>query len=193
MKLFHLARSARQAGFTMIELLVVIAVIGVLAVAVLSSINPIEQINKGRDTSVRSDAQQLLGAVERYYTLQGFYPWNGDASEGTNAYAYNIGGTEIGTPTNDYATWTNLLETTSEVKAGFIERVTGEDRIAVAKPAGDNETVRTCFLPVSNQMRQQAANSCQSGLTPAAPMVTGAFDPCETTDGSLGDNYICLP
>jgi prepilin-type N-terminal cleavage/methylation domain-containing protein len=55
-------------GFTMIELLVVIAIIGVLAVAVLSSINPIEQINKGRDTRARSDAAELLAASERYFT-----------------------------------------------------------------------------------------------------------------------------
>ena len=47
-------------GFTMIELLVVISVIGILATAVLSSINPIEQINKGRDTRTRSDAAQLI-------------------------------------------------------------------------------------------------------------------------------------
>ena len=55
-KLSKIFSLSSKAGFTMIELLVVIAVIGVLAVAVLSSINPIEQINKGRDTRTRSDA-----------------------------------------------------------------------------------------------------------------------------------------
>ena len=35
-------------GFTMIELLVVIAVIGILAVALLATLNPLEQIRKGR-------------------------------------------------------------------------------------------------------------------------------------------------
>jgi len=65
-----------QAGFTMIELLVVIAVIGVLSVAVLSSINPIEQINKGRDTRARSDAAQLISGVDRYFSIHEKYPWN---------------------------------------------------------------------------------------------------------------------
>jgi prepilin-type N-terminal cleavage/methylation domain-containing protein len=65
-----------QVGFTLIELLVVISVIGVLAVAVLSSINPIEQINKGRDTGARSDAAQLINAVDRYYATQELFPWN---------------------------------------------------------------------------------------------------------------------
>lgn len=65
-----------QLGFTMIELLVVISVIGVLAVAVLSSINPIEQINKGRDTRTRSDSAQLINGVDRFFATQETYPWN---------------------------------------------------------------------------------------------------------------------
>ena len=47
-----------QLGFTMIELLIVITILGILAVAVLSAINPIEQINRGRDTGRQSDAEQ---------------------------------------------------------------------------------------------------------------------------------------
>ena len=57
---------ASQKGFTMIELLIVIAILGILAVAVLAAINPIEQINRGRDTGTRSDAEQLLGAIDRF-------------------------------------------------------------------------------------------------------------------------------
>lgn len=94
-----LHRLLKQAGFTMIELLVVIAVLGILAAAVLSAINPIEQINKGRDTGHRSDAEQLISAVDRYFALHELYPWNdpqynttiaadgeiGDALPGANA------------------------------------------------------------------------------------------------------------
>ena len=38
-------------GFTLVELIIVIAVIGVLAVVLMMAINPIEQINKAKDTT----------------------------------------------------------------------------------------------------------------------------------------------
>lgn len=71
-----------QLGFTMIELLVVISILGILAVAVLSAINPIEQINRGRDTRSRSDAEQLVTSIERYNAFQQYYPWQLDENEG---------------------------------------------------------------------------------------------------------------
>ena len=70
-----------QLGFTMIELLIVITILGILAVAVLSAINPIEQINRGRDTGSVSDAEQLLGAADRYNAFQGHYPWQVNSDE----------------------------------------------------------------------------------------------------------------
>lgn len=73
-----------QKGFTLIELLIVIAILGVLAAAVLSAINPIEQINRGRDTGSLSDAEQLLSATSRFNAAQGYLPWmygEGDTSD----------------------------------------------------------------------------------------------------------------
>jgi prepilin-type N-terminal cleavage/methylation domain-containing protein len=70
-----------QDGFTMIELLIVITILGILATAVLSAINPIEQINRGRDTGSQSDAEQLLSGIDRYNAFQGYYPWQADADE----------------------------------------------------------------------------------------------------------------
>jgi len=74
-------RLHHQLGFTMIELLIVITILGILAVAVLSAINPIEQINRGRDTGRQSDAEQLLSAIDRYNAFQGYYPWQIDAND----------------------------------------------------------------------------------------------------------------
>lgn len=57
-------------GFTLVELLVVIAVLGVLAAGVLTVINPLEQLARGRDGGKKSTVNQLGNAVQAYYTSQ---------------------------------------------------------------------------------------------------------------------------
>jgi prepilin-type N-terminal cleavage/methylation domain-containing protein len=62
-------------GFTLVELLVVIGVLGVLAAAVLTAINPLEQLARGRDAGRKSTINQLGNAVQAYFTSQnGVYP-----------------------------------------------------------------------------------------------------------------------
>lgn len=66
--------SHRVKGFTLIELLVVIAVLGILAAAVLVSVNPIEQLARGRDSGRKSAITQLSRAVQSYYVANAQYP-----------------------------------------------------------------------------------------------------------------------
>ncbi len=196
----YLAKCASSAlstaGFTMIELLVVISVIGVLAVAVLSSINPIEQINKGRDTRTRSDAAQLINAVDRYYAIHEVYPWNVTNGAYTTAdvdpaAAFEEDGT--GTP----LLWTQILEDTAEVKQGFINRITVDNEIRIFKALGANETMYACFEPTSQAFQQEAADNCNDGTTP--PDGSANVDPCPTdtasviTDNVTDPEFICLP
>jgi len=72
--------TSKVAGFTMIELLIVITILGILAVAVLSALNPLEQINRGRDTASQSDAEQFINAVERFVAFQEYQPWDSTKS-----------------------------------------------------------------------------------------------------------------
>jgi prepilin-type N-terminal cleavage/methylation domain-containing protein len=53
-------------GFTLIETLIVFSLLGVLAIIFLSSLNPVAQIKKGRDTNRRSDLSQYRNALESY-------------------------------------------------------------------------------------------------------------------------------
>lgn len=197
---------SRQAGFTMIELLVVIAVIGVLAVAVLSSINPIEQINKGRDTRTRSDAAQLINAIDRYYSIHEKYPWNVTTSTYTassaipnaefvmGAVSGSGAAAEIVTIAGEW-NYIDQLVTTAEVKEGFTNRLKDDNKIMVFKATGYNQTMYSCFLPTSKAFEQEAMDNCADGTTPDAgdSGVPSNIDPCENGTDIDAANLICLP
>lgn len=191
-----------QAGFTMIELLVVIAVIGVLAVAVLSSINPIEQINKGRDTRTQSDSAQLINAVDRYFSIAEEYPWNTttatyDAGALENDYEARAVFDETGLASDDNLTdwtWSDILVTNNEVKAGFVNRLESDDRVEyyIEKDDGTNATMFMCFLPSSNAFKDQALEACQGTLDGDFPQAIACPDSCRVS-GDKDTCMICLP
>jgi len=190
----------------MIELLVVIAVIGVLAVAVLSSINPIEQINKGRDTRTRSDAAQLINAVDRYYAIHEKYPWNVTTTTYTASSTLpnatftmgsvsGSGADAIIVTTSGEWNYIDVLVSTAEVKEGYTNRLKDDDKQLVFKDTGYNQTMYACFLPTSNAFEQEAMENCADGTTPDAgdPGVPAGVDPCEDPADIDAANMICLP
>lgn len=210
----ELAKTLRASrGFTMIELLVVIAVIGVLAVAVLSSINPIEQINKGRDTRTRSDAAQMINATDRFFAVHEIYPWNdatynsniaadgidqdafpgANAGGGTNCTATGIGFCIVdGTAAND--SWLDALTGTAEVKQGYVNRVRAvstPNELNVFKAAGINQTTYVCFIPSSQAFQTEALDRCvtESALLPPGACQNGPYNPTST----YVDEMVCLP
>ena len=196
-------------GFTMIELLVVIAVIGVLAVAVLSSINPLEQINKGRDTKKRSNAAQLINAIDRFYAIHEVFPWghstyglgtieNDDAfPDGVYCAVNANGGCQLGgdTYTASVPNWLTALSTTDEVKESFINQIeaTGSTNalyVFKADATAADDSVYVCFVPSSKAFEQQALDACElrDALLPAGACPQAAY-PAAT----YADELICLP
>ncbi|MCD8484277.1 type II secretion system GspH family protein [Candidatus Woesebacteria bacterium] len=198
-----LSHMRNVAGFTMIELLVVISVIGILAVAVLSSINPIEQINKGRDTRTRSDAAQLINAVDRYFSIHEEYPWNTETADWAGADVVDDYETGIGFYEDEAVTfpgstttlssweWINILETTAEVKAGFVNRLTTDDNVdyVIYKPDTANATMYICFPPSSNAFDQEASARCTGGSIDDDVQSIACPANC---DDSFTDNNACL-
>ncbi len=164
--------SIRRLGFTMIELLIVIAVLGILAVAVLAAINPIEQINRGRDTGSRSDAEQLLSAIDRYYAGKGYYPWS-DGASSLNTSTFGSG-TDALIPLDDAAITIGddalpLLANVSsggsaEVKESFITRITdpGYNFLGIYNNGVTSSSTYVCFLPKSASFREEAWNRCSN-------------------------------
>jgi len=86
---------AKQTGFTIVELLIVIVVIGILATITIVAYNGIQQ--RGRDAQRRSDISTIAKALELYYTDKGYYP-SGGGSTSINS----------GWSTTADASWPNL-------------------------------------------------------------------------------------
>ncbi|MCX6816486.1 MAG: type II secretion system protein [Candidatus Beckwithbacteria bacterium] len=167
-------------GFTLIELLVVITLIGILAVAVLSALNPIEQINKARDAGRRSDAAQIMSALDRYFASTEEFPWNnvgwsneiaavsgafyGRASMngvgicGAVATVPASGSYLLETVSASGCTNKGLLVTTEELKSQFGKRKAfrstplAEDKFYVIKLLND-PSISVCFVPSSKATR----------------------------------------
>jgi prepilin-type N-terminal cleavage/methylation domain-containing protein len=205
----QLAQARSQAGFTMIELLIVIAILGILAVAVLAAINPIEQINRGRDTGSRSDAEQLISAIDRFYAFNGYYPWQIGAADTANvaidwvafadtAALTDSGGTcrvaeKLGTATTVGCTGND------ELKQSFLDRVseTSYNTLFIYNDGSQGSSTYACFAPVSNAFVQEVNQRLDpdgDGTFDNYPADYPSADAIGNTAecGSAG-NCVCLP
>lgn len=177
-------------GFTLIELLIVIAVLGILAVAVLSAINPIEQINRSRDTGNRSDEEQLISAMDRYYANNGYYPWQTGATDTGHAA---IAWTKITSTWNDSGgtgVLSKLSQTgTEELKSSFIQRITAStyNALYVYNNGAQGSSTYLCFLPLSASFKTDGQTRCTGGSLPAD------FPASACAGGTPYVSYSCLP
>ncbi len=196
--------SLRKLGFTMIELLIVIAVLGILAVAVLAAINPIEQINRGRDTGSRSDAEQLLSAIDRFYASQGYYPWQFAADDTAHE---PLAWTEaplvtdvidVSVPGDTAELMLEKLSTggTSEIKTSFVTRISdsGYNSLHVFNNGDQGDSTYICFLPKSGSFAEEATLRCgtpSGGIYTSLPadLQPVGDEVCGGADGPM----ICLP
>ena len=64
----------KKNGFTLTELLIVMAIIAVLAIITAGIINPVNLINKGKDTQRKKDLGRIKVAFEEYFNDKGCYP-----------------------------------------------------------------------------------------------------------------------
>lgn len=150
MKLFTLpqnkAMPAGRQGFTLIELLIVIALLGALAVGLLATIDPFEQLKKGRDTSLRNTVSEFYNSNLRYYSIKSAFPWN--TAGGVTSY---VGSSLTATAMSSAI---EELATSGELKARF-QQLAGTANLAkifVTSTAADQ--IAVCFMPESKSFQK---------------------------------------
>ncbi len=85
------SRVARTgAGFTLVEILIVVAVIGVLAAGFITILNPANQLKGSRDSRRKADLKQIQTGLELFRADNGSYPANGSISCGGNLTSGSI-------------------------------------------------------------------------------------------------------
>jgi prepilin-type N-terminal cleavage/methylation domain-containing protein len=138
----------KQAGFTLIELLIVIALLGALAIGLLATIDPFEQLKKGRDTATRNTVTEFYNSALRYYGTKGDFPWS---SEETSTFeAIPMEDPIFIDPNTGYIA---QLISFGELKNNFISAagMARLRRLYVTSTAPDELSV--CFIPESKNFQ----------------------------------------
>jgi prepilin-type N-terminal cleavage/methylation domain-containing protein len=161
-------------GFTLIELLIVIALLGALAVGLLATIDPFEQLKKGRDTSMRNTVSEFYNAVLRYYSTKAQFPW-GTGSLGT-------------TDVNAMGSSVTELMNAGELKARFPELAGTGNLAKIYVTSNGAEQVAVCYKPESKSF-QLDPNTIYD---PTAG--TSTFSTCKSQTSSTAavDCYYCI-
>lgn len=185
-------------GFTMIELLIVIAILGILAVTILSAVNPVEQIGRSRDSTSKSDAEQLLNAIDHFNASRGLWPWQDTTTDpgqvvfGAVTSAFPAGSSctmlkNLGADSSDAA-----CPGTDELKAAFISRVTdaGTNVLYVGYNGRTGDSIYICYNPQSISFKEEANERCKNPPSDYPALACGR---CPTTSLGKHTNCICLP
>ncbi|NMC35914.1 type II secretion system protein [Candidatus Beckwithbacteria bacterium] len=159
-------------GFTLVELLIVITIIGILAVAVLAAINPIEQMNKAKDSGYQQTVADVINAVQRNELTTEQYPWGAAGTAVTNMYRHDT--TDV--TTTGYVA--NLV-TAGELKTSISNKVPASDLYIGAYDGSSG--FWGCYLP--------ASKSARAGFTAAGVQYNG-FD-YKTMTGCDNGTGIC--
>jgi len=122
--LFHsVRRTPPQAGFTLIEMLLVVVIIGLLATIVTVSIP--KSLNKARRSKAAADVQSIGVAIQSYYMEEGKYPGSLDAlTSGDDPYL------ETGIPNDPWGNPYSYSYPGSHKPFKYDLTSTGEDGVA---------------------------------------------------------------
>jgi prepilin-type N-terminal cleavage/methylation domain-containing protein len=163
-------------GFTLIELLVVLGILGILAAALLAAINPVEQLRKGQDTSLKNVATEFVASTTSYYSTLNALPWFSVVNGGANCYSGGSTLTAVGL--GNLAGCITTLVTNGELKSSF-SQTTNLSKVTVTNPdplSGNAGDVVACFAPQSKsqQLDPNTKYNSDGSIKAGCPATGGA-------------------
>jgi type II secretion system protein G len=147
-----------RSGFTLIELLSVIAIVGILAVGLVTVINPLEQVAKGRDTKRKADLAMVQKALEVYYSDNGAYP------SSANGQMVNASGVRIGWGTNGFQPYLPLLPADGTSGRSYAYLSTGQSYWLYASLQRGGKDPSACNAPNNTVCQNATGVSCGNGI-----------------------------
>ncbi|MBI4064896.1 prepilin-type N-terminal cleavage/methylation domain-containing protein [Candidatus Gottesmanbacteria bacterium] len=159
-------------GFTLIELLIVIALLGALAIGLLATIDPFEQLKKGRDTSVRNTVSEFYNASLRYYSNKSAFPWAGTALTGSALSGLSAQVSE--------------LVSAGELKTQFWTLVGTTALAKMYVTSNGTDSVGVCFQPESKSFQKDINSKWDSAGG------TSIVNCSSQTSGSGASCYYCV-
>ncbi len=159
-------------GFTLIELLIVIALLGALAVGLLATIDPFEQLKKGRDTSQRNTVSEFYNANLRYYSTKAQFPF------GTGGLAT--------TSVDGLGSTVTALQNAGELKTNFISLAGTGNLAKIFVTSTGAEHISVCFSPESKGFQIDPNTVYNKSSGPATDCKSG------TGDSATADCYYCI-
>lgn len=175
--LSRLTKLKLTAGFTLIEILIVISILGILAVLLLATIDPVEQLKKGQDTQTREVMVEFFNSITRYYGIHGNTPWITDANCNTAA-----GSNPLEVQLLTLTDCLTALANDGELKSNITSATTALSNIFIT---GNSSSVTSCFNPQSKSVSNDPNTIyTKSGGTPATL--------CVSQGGTNNNCYYCL-
>jgi prepilin-type N-terminal cleavage/methylation domain-containing protein len=155
-------------GFTLIELLIVVALLGILIVGMIAAIDPVEQINKGRDTALEAMARDYIDAQNRYFANNQQYTWAAAAPAGTVLLSTRGGNVDFG--------GTGTLNSLGELKSTYGVGANNVANLTKISLTGTTSTITLCFAASSRTVHSTIATytDASGGTGAACPTATMA-------------------
>ncbi len=139
------AQRKSGAGFTLVELLIVIALLGALAIGLIGAIDPFEQLKKGQDTGTRNTVSEIHSAVIRFFALKGRMPWcTTEACSDTLPSSTPLNSTPMSEAVS------RIIDT-GELKSNFT--TIQSSQLGKVFVTGTAEDAKVCYRPVSKSFR----------------------------------------